>query len=86
MIRPTHVSLFTGIGGLDLAAEWAGFKTVLQVEQNPYALQVLEKHWPNVPRITDVREVHGTEYGEIIYIDEKGEVWVLNEIQDTTQQ
>ena len=55
----THVSLFTGIGGLDLAAEWAGFETVLQVERAPYALQVLEKHWPNVPRITDVREVNG---------------------------
>jgi len=57
----THVSVFSGIGGLDLAAEWAGFETVLQVEQNPYALQVLEKHWPDVPRITDIREVYRNE-------------------------
>ena len=53
----THVSLFTGIGGIDLAAEWAGFETVLQVERDPYCLKVLAKHWPDVPRITDVKEV-----------------------------
>ena len=54
----THVSLFTGIGGLDLAAGRAGFRTVLQVERDPYCLKVLGKHWPTVPRITDVKEVH----------------------------
>ena len=51
----THLSLFTGIGGIDLAAEWAGFKTVGQVEQDQYALKVLEKNFGNVPRWTDIR-------------------------------
>jgi DNA (cytosine-5)-methyltransferase 1 len=51
-------SLFSGIGGLELGLEWAGFgPTVWQVEQNEYCLKVLEKHWPNVKRFEDVQTV-----------------------------
>ena len=51
----THLSLFSGIGGLDLAAEWAGFTTVGQCEMADYPTKILKKHWPNVPRWRDIR-------------------------------
>jgi DNA (cytosine-5)-methyltransferase 1 len=54
-MRLTHLSLFTGIGGIDLSNEWAGFETVGQCEWADYPTKVLEKHWPNVPRWRDIR-------------------------------
>jgi DNA-cytosine methyltransferase len=51
-----HGSLFTGVGGVDLGLEWAGFETAWQVEIDPFARRVLEKRWSDVPKFTDVRE------------------------------
>jgi hypothetical protein len=48
------LSLFSGIGGIDLAAEWAGFETVAFCEIDPYCQKVLKKHWPDVPIIGDI--------------------------------
>lgn len=58
----THLSLFTGIGGIDLAAEWAGFRSVGQCEWKDYQTKILEKHWPNVPRWRDIRELSASEF------------------------
>lgn len=59
----TFVSLFAGIGGFDLGLERAGLTCVGQVEIDPYALRVLEKRWPTVPKHQDVRTFKGDEFG-----------------------
>lgn len=53
----THLSLCSGIGGLDLAAEWAGFRTVAQCEIDDYASKVLAKNFKGVPNLHDIRTV-----------------------------
>ncbi len=52
----THLSLFSGIGGIDLAAEWAGFETVGQCEFGEFQTKVLKKNFPKIERWEDVRK------------------------------
>jgi len=54
------VSLFAGIGGIDLGLESVGFTCVGQVEISEWCNRVLQKHWPDTPRIRDVHDFTGT--------------------------
>lgn len=57
MHKLTHLSLCSGIGGIDLAAERAGFQTVGQCEIDEYASKVLAKNFKGVPNLHDIRTV-----------------------------
>ncbi len=57
-----HSSLFSGIGGFDLAAEWCGWDNIFQVEIDKFCQKVLTKNFPNVKRYGDIKEFDGTKY------------------------
>lgn len=63
------LSLFSGIGGLDLAFQWVGGNIIAFCEIEPYCQKVLRKHWPDVPLYEDIRELRGVNVGtvDVIY-------------------
>jgi DNA-cytosine methyltransferase len=53
----THASFFSGVGGLDLGLERAGWRTVSFSEIDPYASAVLAQRWPGVPNLGEIMEL-----------------------------
>lgn len=56
-------SLFSGIGGFDLAMEACGHTVAWQVENDPFCNGILETHWPEVDRYADIREIDWSTMG-----------------------
>ena len=60
-----HLDLFSGIGGFALAATWVWgerHEMAAFCEIDPFAQSVLQKLWPSVPIVADVREMDGARY------------------------
>jgi len=58
----THGSLFSGIGGFDLAAQWMGWENVFHVERDPFCRQVLTHHFPESQSFDDVKTFDATPF------------------------
>ncbi len=58
-------SLFSGIGGFDLAAERSGLSVAWQVECDAPACSLLQKHWPEVPRHGDIKTLNPAELAPV---------------------
>lgn len=59
----THASLFSGIGGFDLAAEWMGWENVFHCEIDPFCQKVLKHHFPESISYESIIETDFTKYG-----------------------
>lgn len=64
----THGSLFSGIGGFDLAAEWMGWENKFHCEWNEFGQKVLHHYWPNAEQFTDIKKSNFTKYANRIDI------------------
>lgn len=58
-------SLFSGVGMIDLGFQHAGFEVAWQVEIDQQARSVLARHWPDVPKFEDVREIGKKQLGKV---------------------
>lgn len=56
----THGSLFSGIGGFDLAAEWMGWENKFHCEWNPFGQKILKHYWPNAKTYEDITKTDFT--------------------------
>lgn len=63
-----HGSLFSGIGGFDLAAEWMGWENVFHCENNIYCRQLLKKLFPKSVLLNDIKNADFTIFRGVIDI------------------
>ena len=57
-----HGSLFSGIGGFDIAASWMGWQNVFSCEKDPFCRTVLKHYWPNTTHYEDIYDFRAAHY------------------------
>jgi DNA (cytosine-5)-methyltransferase 1 len=57
-----HGSLFSGIGGFDLAAEWMGWENVFHCEWNEFGRKILNHHFPEADSFEDITKTDFRKY------------------------
>ncbi len=57
-----HASLFSGIGGFDLAATWVGWENVFTCEKHPFCNRILKYHWPETHHHEDIYQFNAAPY------------------------
>jgi DNA (cytosine-5)-methyltransferase 1 len=63
-----HLSLFSGMGGFDLASEWMGWNNLAHCEMNDFCLKILNYYWPNAKTHTNIITTDFTVYRGLIDI------------------
>jgi DNA (cytosine-5)-methyltransferase 1 len=57
-----HGSLFSGIGGFDLASEWMGWENIFHCEIEPFPKKILQHYWPNADSLGDIKKTDFKKY------------------------
>lgn len=58
----THGSLFSGIGGFDLAARWMGWENAFHCEINEFCTRILKHHFPDAEHYNDITKTDFTKW------------------------
>ena len=69
-----HGSLFSGIGGFDLAAEWMGWQNVFHCEWNEFGQKVLKHHFPQADSYSDITQTDFKKYEGSIEIEPRSAI------------
>lgn len=72
-----HGSLFSGIGGFDLAASWMGWTNAFNCEINEFCSRILKYHFPDAEHYADITRTDFTSWRGRIDVLSGGRICLL---------